>query len=124
MAITADLPSFIPAPHNAALYPLERREACHTLAFMEHPVSGDEFLFEYPADDHGKISPQSQPIAWRYGFLAAGHTVTVRQAAGILTITVDGRPLDTTSLDQSPTTHRGHTIASLLDDELRRIAQR
>ncbi|HLU97246.1 MAG TPA: hypothetical protein VKZ89_10435 [Thermobifida alba] len=121
MAHTADLTSFIPAPHNAALYPPERREACHTIAFMEHPVHDDEFAVEYPADEHGKISPQARPTAWRYGFQAAGHTITVRQTADALTITVDGRPLDTTSLDQSPTKHRGHKIASFLDDELRRI---
>src|SRR5690606_34971565 len=88
---------------------------------MEHPVHDDEFAVEYPADEHGKISPQARPTAWRYGFQAAGHTITVRQTADALTITVDGRPLDTTSLDQSPTKHRGHKIASFLDDELRRI---
>ncbi|MFD8609472.1 hypothetical protein [Streptomyces sp. NPDC059631] len=120
MARTADVTAYIPARHNAALYPPERREACRVLTFMEHPADEEEFAWEYPADEHGLISMNARPAARRYQFTAAGRTLTVRQCADALTITLDGSPLDTASLDQTLTTRRGHAIAILIDTALRR----
>ncbi|MEU1121824.1 MULTISPECIES: hypothetical protein [unclassified Streptomyces] len=117
----------IPESHNINAYPWPRREARSVINYVGwdgHTVRAEDFIFEYPADARGAVSPAARPRAWRYQFIADGRRVIVRQAhQQPRTITVDGRDLTVPDLSPIPENHRAETrragtIATLINHAL------